>query len=99
MIIQFQGVLVSVPNPSIDGAKAFHIPDELWELWKEKKHICKAHGFYIEKRDGEWVGIYRPFTRFGEGTKRVQREKSEQEAAQETLQESLYVPEIFDIGF
>ena len=95
MVIHFQGAKVSVPTPSSDGAKEFDIPPRLWELWKEKKHICKAHGFYIERRGDKWVGIYRPFAIFAEGTKRLEDEKSKQAH----LPRDLFVPEMFDIGF
>ena len=96
MIINFQGIQVSVPNPSTNGAKEFVIPDGLWDVWKKNKGLCKAHGFFIEQRNNEWVGIYRPFARFAEGTKRVREEQSEIDQSKKM---DLYVPEIFDIGF
>lgn len=95
MVIKFQGIKVSVPDPSSDGAKEFAIPDRLWDLWNANKELCKTHGFFIEKRDDEWVGIYRPFAIFAKGTKRLEDEKSEQVH----LLGDLFVPEMFDIGF
>ena len=33
IVIVFQRIEVSVPNPTTDGAKTFEIPTLLWDLW------------------------------------------------------------------
>ena len=75
MVIQIKGVSVLIPDASSDGAKEFDIPDGLWDLWSKNKGLCKAHGFFIEKRQDKWIGIYRPFAIFAYGTKRLENEK------------------------
>ena len=72
MIIDFQGILMDIDgDPATDGEKTFAITDDFWEKWNEDKGLCKVYGFFIEKRGSEFIGIYRPYAIYAEGTKRL----------------------------
>ena len=71
MKITLADVTVEIPNADQDGIHTFELSDSFWALWHKEKGLCKAFGFYIEKRRHRWVGIYKPYARFAEGSKRL----------------------------
>ena len=58
-------------DPATDGAKYFEPTQALWSWWHHDKQECRYHGFDLKKKDGEWMGVYRPFAPLAEGTKRL----------------------------
>ena len=83
MKITLADVTVEIPNADPDGIHTFELSDSFWALWHKEKGLCKAFGFYIEKRRPRWVGIYKPYARFTEGSKRLQKETYENETERE----------------
>ena len=66
---------IDVPNADKDGEHSFLLSKAFWELWREDRAMCKLYGFFIEKDGDDWVGVYRPFAPFAEGTKRLAMQK------------------------
>lgn len=75
MEIQFKDMVVEVPDADQDGPHYFRLNGLFWEVWNRDKSLCKLHGFDVERDGSGWIGVYRPFALFGEGTKRLARYK------------------------
>lgn len=77
MRITLKGFSVEIPDADQDGQHEFPLTDRFWDLWQKNSGLCKVFGFYIERQSNNWVGVYRPFAKYAEGSKRLRREDND----------------------